>query len=249
MLDLNLSTILLEMANFFILAYILMRFIIKPLQAVLAKRAQETTRQLDAAEATRREAEALRMDYEYQQENLDAEIAARKNEARIVVEQTRQQMLQEVQAQIEALDHQAEEALKRKRAEAIQQHRAEIGALAAQMVEQTIADVQTSELQQAYLDRFLEQLRHVDLVTHIDASTSDEEIVAEVTTATPLSEAYQARLVAILHTASSRPLSLAYQVDPALVVGAVLRLEDVRIDGSLHGQVAQLQKRYQEDAG
>jgi F-type H+-transporting ATPase subunit b len=248
MLDLNLSTILLEMANFFILAYILMRFIIRPLQAVLAKRAQETTRQLDAADAARREAEALRVDYEQKQENLEAEIATRKNEARIVVEQTRQQMLQEVQAQIEALDHQAEEALKRKRAEALQQHRAEIGALAAQMVEQTITDVQTTALQQAYMDCFLEQLRHVNLVTHIDASASDEEIVAEVTSATPLTETDRARLAAILDTAPARTLSLAYQVDPALVVGAVLRLEDVRIDGSLHGQVLQLQKRYQENA-
>ncbi len=248
MLDLNLSTILLEMANFFILAYILMRFIIRPLQTVLAKRAQETTRQLDAADAARREAESLRVDYEQKHENLDAEIAARKNEARIVVEQTRQQMLQEVQAQIEALDHQAEEALKRKRAEALQQHRAEIGELATQMVEQTIIDIQTSELQRAYMDRFLEKLRHVDLITHIEASSSDKEIIAEVTTAAPLTESDQARLVATLNTAPTRPLSLIYQVDPALIVGAVLRLENVRIDGSLHGQVLQLQKRYQENA-
>ncbi|MBN1876087.1 MAG: F0F1 ATP synthase subunit delta [Anaerolineae bacterium] len=246
MLELNLSTILLQMANFLVLVYILARFLFKPLQAMLERRAQETTRQLSEAETTLRQAESLRQDYEQKQENLDAEIAARKNEVRIVAEQTRQQMLQEVQIQLETLQTQTEKALEHLRREARQQHREEIGALAARLVEQTISDIITPEIQTAYQEKFLEQLRSIGLATHIDTTDHESEMVAEVTTATELPDAYRARLAATLDAATSRPITLTYRMDPVLIAGVVLRLEDIRIDGSVHGQIQQLQKRYQD---
>jgi F0F1-type ATP synthase membrane subunit b/b' len=43
MLELNISTILLQMANFFVLAFILYRFLLKPLQNVLQKREEKIT--------------------------------------------------------------------------------------------------------------------------------------------------------------------------------------------------------------
>ena len=49
MLDINISTILLQMVNFFILAFLLYRFLFKPLQNVLRKREDETNRAMDEA--------------------------------------------------------------------------------------------------------------------------------------------------------------------------------------------------------
>lgn len=246
MLELNLSTLLLQMANFFILLFILVRFLLKPLQTTLEKRSQEATRQLDEAKAAQQEADALRQEYRQKQENLDAEIAARKNEARIVVEQTRRQMLQEVQTQIEDLIAKTEKTLAQIRSEARQEHREELGALAAQLVERMLSDVVTPEIRAAYQEKFLEQLRSVNLATHISAEDHETTMAAEITAATELSAAYQARLAATLDAATTRPLDLTYRVDPALIAGVVLRLEDVRIDGSVHSQVQQLQKRYQD---
>jgi len=246
MLELNVSTILLQMANFLILVYILTRFLFKPLQRVLERRNQEATKRLDEAEAAKQEAEAARVSYEEKRKNIDAEIAARKNEARIVVEQTRQQMLQEVKAQVEALRVQAEETLKQQRTEALSQHRSEIGELVAKLVAQTTSDIMTPQLERVYQDKFLEQLRNIDLAGHINANGS-ETIVAEITSVTPLSESYKKHLEAILDTAASYTLDLAYQEDPGLIAGVIIRLEDVLIDGSVHGQIQQLQKRYQEE--
>ena len=246
MLKINISTILLQMANFLILVYILARFLFKPLQEMLERRARETTRQLDEAEVARQKAEGLRQEYEQKQENLDAEMAARKNEARIVAEQTRQQMLQEVQMQIDTLQTQAEKALEHLRREARQQHREEIGALAARLVELTLSDIMTPEIRTAYQEKFLEQLRSIGLAAHIDATDDESKMAAEVTAATELSDTYRARLAATLDSATSRPVALTYRVDPALIAGVVLRLEDIRIDGSVHGQIQQLQKRYQD---
>ncbi|MGC9399788.1 MAG: F0F1 ATP synthase subunit delta [Anaerolineae bacterium] len=246
MLELNLSTLLLQMANFFILLFILGRFLLKPLQTTLEKRAQEATQQLDKAETAQQEANALRQEYRQKHENLDAEIAARKNEVRIVIEQTRQQMLQEVQAQIEALEAQTEKTLAQLRSDARQKHRAELGALAAQLVERILSDVAISEIRTAFQEKFLEQLRSINLAAHISAVNHETAMAAEVTAATELSTAYQTRLAATLNAVTTRPVDLTYRVDPSLVAGVVLRLEDVLIDGSVHSQVQQLRKRYQD---
>lgn len=247
MLEVNPSTILLQMANFLILAYILVRFLLKPLRAVLEKRAGEATRQLDKAEAAQQAAEELQREYEQKLENLDAEIAARKNEVRVVAEQTRQQMLHEVQSQIETLQAHAERTFGQLRSEARQQHRVELGALAAQLVERTISDIMTPEIQTAYREKFLEQLRSSDLGAHLDAANDEAELPAEVTAAEQLPDAYRARLAATLDAVTSRPVAFKYKSDPALIAGVVLRLEDIRIDGSVHGQVQQLQRRYEDE--
>ena len=247
MLELELSTILLQMANFIILAFVLTRFLFKPLKTTLQKREKEITEQLDKAESLKVEMESLQLDFEEKTSNLEVEISAQKNEARIVIEQTRQQMLQEVQHQIELLSSQADEVLKQKRAEVIQKHRVDIVELTAKLTEKTLADVLNPQIQQAYWDKFLEQIRKIDLATHIGATNQNREIIAEITTSIPLLEDYKTRLTAILNTAASRPIDLVYIVDSTIIAGAVLRLEDIRIDGSLHGQVQQIQKQFLEN--
>lgn len=63
MLDINLSTLLLQIANFLIMAYILARFLFKPLKGMLDRRAREATKALDAAQEATHDAEVLRQEY------------------------------------------------------------------------------------------------------------------------------------------------------------------------------------------
>ena len=50
MLNINLSTLLLQVANFLIMAFILTRFLFKPLKEMLDKRATQATKSMDEAE-------------------------------------------------------------------------------------------------------------------------------------------------------------------------------------------------------
>jgi F0F1-type ATP synthase membrane subunit b/b' len=101
---------------------------------------------MDAAKMTQVEAEELKRKYEEKNNNIDAEIAARKNEARIVIEQSRQQMLHEVQTQIEQLQTQTEDALARLQVKAVQQHKEQLGDLAAEFARGILSDVMTPDL-------------------------------------------------------------------------------------------------------
>lgn len=246
MLNINLSTLLLQVANFLIMAYILARFLFKPLKEMLDKRASRVTRAVDEAEKATREAEALRLEYEKKRENIDAEIAALKNEARIVIDETRQQMLQEAYQEIEAMRARAKEELEQQRADALRLHRSKIGELVATLTQRMMEGILNPQLHQAYLDAFLDQLRSVQSDGRI--STSGEEAVsAELITAIPLTQEDKARIATTLETVVTQPIDLACRVDPGLIAGAMVRLGDTLIDGSLQGQLQQLRSRYEEE--
>lgn len=248
MLDLNWSTLLLQIANFLILAFILTRFLFKPLKKMLDERARQATRTLDEAEDVSSQAEALKREYEEKRDSIDAEFAALKNEARIVIDQTRQQMLQEAYKEIEAMRARAKEEIEQQRAEALRLHRTRIGELVATLIERMLKDILNPQIHQAYLDAFLEQLRAVQLEGRI--STVDEEAISvELITATPLPQESETHIMARLETATARSVDLMCHVDPGLIAGAMVRIGDMLIDGSLQGQIQQLRNRYEEKIG
>jgi len=246
MLNINLSTLLLQVANFLIMAYILARFLFKPLKEMLDKRASRVTGAVDEAEKATREAEELRLEYEKKHENIDAEIAALKNEARIVIDETRQQMLQEAHQEIEAMRTRASEEIEQQRADALRLHRSKIGELVATLTRRMMEDILNPQLHQAYLDAFLDQLRSAQLEGRI--STGGEEAVStELITATPLAQENKTRIAVTLETAVSQPIDLTCRVDPGLIAGAMVRFGDMLIDGSLQGQLQQLRSRYEAE--
>jgi F-type H+-transporting ATPase subunit b len=246
MLDINVSTLLLQIANFLILAFILTRFLFKPLKKMLDERARRATQEMDEAEEASRQTEALRQEYETKRDSIDAEFAALKNEARIVIDQTRQQMLQEAYKEIEAMRARAKEEIEQQRAEALRLHRTKIGELVATLIARMLKDILTPQIQEAYLDTFLEQLRAVQLEGRIPTN-GEETVSAELITAAPLVQENETRILATLETAISHPVDLMTRVDSGLVAGVMVRLGDMLIDGSLQGQIQQLRNRYEEE--
>ena len=246
MLDLNISTILLQMANFLILAFVLYRFLFQPLKNVLQKREDEITKAIDEAQVAKHEAEETRERYEEKSNNIDAEIAARKNEARIVIERTRQQMLRDVQTQIKDLKSQTEETIQKLREESLQKHKEEIGNMAAHFSQGILNDLMSKDLQDQFQKEFLEKVDNLDLPSYLKGTKPEDRNSVKVIMANKPSTSFSNALKKILQTKLSEEMNITYEIDPGLVAGAVLRFENKLIDGSLLGQINLLKKKYQE---
>ncbi len=102
-------------------------------------------------------------------------ISARKNEARIVIEQTRQQMLNEVKNQSERFRRQTEDTLASLRTEAIQQHKQEIADLVAQFAREMMIDLMNPQLQKLYQEEFLDKVKGIDISKFVGTSSHNEE--------------------------------------------------------------------------
>jgi len=69
---------------------------------------------------------------------------------------------------------------------------------------------------------------------------------ARVSSATPLSETFCARLVALLEQRTHKRVLLDLTVDPTLLAGVVTRIGDHVIDGTLDGRLKTLERRLLE---
>lgn len=246
MLNINLSTILLQTANFFILVFVLYRFLFRPLQNAMKKREQEVTKTMDDAAKAKQEAEASRKLYEEKSNNIDAEIAARKNEARMVIEQTRQQMLKEVQNQVDRVKKQTEETLSKLRSEALQQHKEDIGNIVSTVATRLMTDLMNPQVQAVYQDDFLDKIQKINLTEYVQSSSPGRlEYIKAVMAETPTDE-FKKRLSETLHNQISHEIDLSFEVDKDLIAGGLLRFENELIDGSLEGQINRLAKQYQD---
>ncbi|GAV30916.1 f-type ATPase subunit delta [Coriobacteriaceae bacterium EMTCatB1] len=67
-------------------------------------------------------------------------------------------------------------------------------------------------------------------------------VVAEVTTAVPLSDALRARLVEKLAAATGRTVSLQERVDPSILGGIVIKVAGRVLDGSVNTQLRELRQ-------
>jgi len=246
MLDINLSTLLLQIANFLIMVYILARFLFQPLKEMLNRRARQVTQAVDEAQEAVREAEKLRLEYERKHGNIDAEVVALKNEARVVIDETRQQMIQEAHQEIEAMHARAREEIERQRLDALRLHRNEIGELVTSLTSRMMKDILNPQLHQAYLDAFMDQLRLVQFEGRLSAD-DEEAVTVELITAVSLAQEDKVGITSALETVVSHTIDLVYRVDAGLIAGAMVRLGDTLIDGSLQGQLQQLRSRYEAE--
>jgi len=246
MLDLNISTILLQMANFFILVFILYRFLFKPLRNVLKKREIQTNHAMDEAKIAHQNAEEMQRQYEEKTDNIDAVIAARRNEARIVIERNRQEMLKEVQSDIEDLKSQTEETIAQMRSDAVQQHKDQMGEMASDYARGILTDIMNPDLAKSYQDAFLNQLKEINLSKYMEAATSGAPTFVRIILAKEPTDAYKKKLSSIIEKDQSQKMIPSYEVDPGLIAGGMLQFENELIDGSLAGQITQFQEKYQE---
>jgi len=88
-----------------------------------------------------------------------------------------------------------------------------------------------------------EALRQTESEYVILANEARGIVQAEVTSATPLDEDQEARLVAKLSATTGKQIQLAKRVDPSAIGGVLVRIGDTVIDGSVRGQLAALRER------
>ena len=95
-MELNWSTFVLEIINFLILVWLLARFLYRPVMNIIDKRRQEISNQLSAADAVRKEAETLRLNYQDSMAQWDREKIAARNKLQEAIAAERRQLLNEL---------------------------------------------------------------------------------------------------------------------------------------------------------
>jgi len=245
MLQLNWSTVLLQILNFVIMALVLWRFLFKPVARILDERSARVTSALDEAEQKRQAAEAMRTEYEGKLAEAEERVIAMQQQGQEELARARREVLDETRQELTAMRENVEREIREARQQAILQHRQALGeritTLSARMIREATGD----DFQEASMQRFVEQLATLPEEEYRQAA--EEELRAQLVSARELPAERRAKIEAQVGKLAGQPVEIAYRIDPSLVAGATLRLGDVMIDGSLAGQLERLRERYMSE--
>lgn len=243
----DLQTILFQILNFLVLAWLLNTFVFKRTMRNVRQRAAEKAEMMRQLEQDQEAAAAARAELEARLAAIESEARALMTKAREDSEAERLALLRETQGEVERVLVEAHADAYRVRKQAMDEFHEEllhtILYISGSVVAQLATDEMQARLVKQLTDRIWELGRsEMQRVENFRRSLGERTPTAYVTTARPLTPELQGLLARTFSALADRNVNLDIKVDPALAVGIQVRLGDVIVDSSVAGQLEALRE-------
>ena len=238
-MELDWTTFALEILNFLVLVWILQRLLYQPILKVIAERKAEIRDTYSKADRLRKEAEALREQYENRQAEWNRE-----------KEMVRHRMVEEVNAEktrlLAALQHSLEQ--EREKVRALEERRltdltrqAEDAAIAqgGRFAARLLARLASAELETKLVEILLEDLRRIPAEQRqaIRTACAKADMSAIVTSAHALSQSQRESLLEVLQSLLGQSVSCEWREDQDLMAGIRLSLGPWMLGANLQDEL------------
>jgi F-type H+-transporting ATPase subunit b len=218
--QLDWSTIVLEMINFLVLVWLLKRFLYKPVLQAIARRKAEIEASIAGAETERAEADSLKQQYQNRLSDWERERATARTALQQELEAERRQRLDELRAALEFEREKARVAETRRLAEAQRQAEQQAVIHSAQFAAKLLTRLGGAELDARLIDWATEALTQLSPERRAAIRNSTETArEARVLSAHPLGDDARRGLEAALRDLFGAPVACSYDKDPALIAG------------------------------
>lgn len=148
-------TFIAQLCNLFIQLYLIKRFLLKPINAVLEKRKAMATAEITEAEKAKEEARAIKAEYEQNmadaREKANALISSAQKSATLQSEE----LLQEANRQAAAIKAKAESDIAQEKKKAVNELKGEIGGMAMEIAGKVIEREISEKDHEKLIDEFI----------------------------------------------------------------------------------------------
>ena len=238
-------TLIAQVVNFLVLLVLLRAFLFRPVQRVMAERERRIAEEHAAAERARDEAEAEAQALRDEREALAQQWRERLAELEHELERTRLERLDQVRAEAEAARAAWRVDLERSRRDTADELRRLAPPLLANALRRGWRALADEDLEARAVTTFAQRLAELDDATcsalAAAAAASGPVVVA---TAFPVTPAQRETLTAALAATVAGAAEVAFEHDPALVAGVVLRAGDLRLGWSVDDLVDGLSRAW-----
>jgi F-type H+-transporting ATPase subunit b len=222
-LELNWSTVLLELVNFAVLVWILKHFLYKPVLEVIARRRAGIEKTLQDAEAMQREAAAQKQQYENRLEDWARERQEARDSLTRELDETRSNRLAELDAALASERERAAAADTRRLDDLRRQAEQAAAANGARFASRLLGQLGGEALHAKLVELFLSSLAELSADERAAfGRDAGDSVSGRVTSAFALGDADRARLEAALGELTAAQPGAEFAVDPSL--GAGLRV-------------------------
>ena len=248
MININWSTLVLQIVNFVVMALILTRFFFKPVVHALDERSKRVVGALEEAERHEQQAHEMQAEYEKLLAEAQEQVLAMNQRAQEELQASRQRILAEAREEILNMRTKTERELEEARQQAVAQHRHELGRLATTLSGRLMRQAGGTQFQQASIQEFLKRLSALPADDYRRGleTVQTETIQVQIVSAGDLDDDTRSQIESQVNEVLSRPAEVRFRQDPSLLAGVTMRFGDIVIDGSLAGQLQSLNERYLE---
>jgi len=155
-LGLDGRTILVNVAGFAVLVFLMKRFLFGPVAQILKQRAEKVAGELAKAEADRLAMEKVRAEYEERVTQIELETRNRIQEAIKEAGEIRNQLLEEARQQSQAVVERGRREIEREKQRAIVELRDEVADLAVAAAEKLLREKLDGDAQRRLVSEFIE---------------------------------------------------------------------------------------------
>ena len=245
MFELDLVTILFEIANFLVLSAILYQFLFKRVIAAVKEQSAEKNSLLKQMQEDRQEAAQLRFEFENQLSQVDQEIAEIINEAQIHLETERKRIMQETQTEVERILEDALVEAHQIQKQSLTDYYDDLIRVIIDVSGQVIGKVSPSDLHDALVEQVTKRvwemgrgdMREVEVIRH---SLGERNVKVFVDSPRPLSPQQQRTIAQTFSALADRNVNLEIKKDVNLALGLKVRMGDLIIDNSIRAQLVDL---------
>ena len=247
MINLDIATIIFQIANFLALAGLLYYFVFRPVMRSMKARAAEQEQLEQEIERNREAAAQLRAELEARLEHAEEEAAAVIARAQEQAQIERKALLEEADKEIERVLAEAHADAHRLRSQAMDDFHDELLDAILEISGQLIGQAAPSEMHDALIQQLSDRIwelgrSEMERVEAFRRSLGERVPTAYVTTAQPLSPEQQGLLAGTFTALADRNVNLQLGTDPKLAAGIRVRLGDFIVDNSIAGQLGELRE-------
>ena len=151
-------TLILQICNLLLQIYLIKRFLLKPVQNILAQRQAEANADLDAAAEAKAQAEAAQKEYEEKLVGAKEEAANMVRSAAQTAQSRSEQILAEARQEAAAMREKASGDIARERRAAVQELKNDISGIAVSIASKVVEKEITEQDHEALIRDFIENM-------------------------------------------------------------------------------------------
>lgn len=212
-------TFALQAANFLILVWLLQRFLFKPVKAIVARRKEEISRALTEASAEKESAERLKQEMEAKRSEIGAERQEMIDATRAQLSAERQKMVEEARNEAEKIRDQGVKRLDEERAAASNELFERTVALATNLAERLLRELDGPSIEQPFLGRVIDYLDRLPAEERAKLLSQSSAGALLVTTAHPLGVQEESEWHEQLAKRLGADFGIKFSADATLIAG------------------------------
>ncbi len=245
MLQIDPSVMIFSVINFLVLVLILRIVLYKPVLRMLDARKEEIRNKFKEADEAREEARRLKEQSLQELQQAKAEAQNIINQAGILGNEAKEEIIADASAKAELITKKAQEEIRLAKEKAMTELRAEIAGIVVQAAEKVLGRIMQPEDQARLIEQFLSNLEAEINNLSISADTAKSDLEVEVCSAIELAPEQILVIENKLAALTGKPVRVKNTVNPGIIGGLILIIEDTVIDGSILKQMPVLKANLQ----